>query len=325
MSSAEEISTPNSKAALPELLQIGPLPPGLVALLTPHYRLHPLWLEADRAGFTKAHVGRFAGGVTMSRHGCDAATMACLAGSVVACFGVGFEGLDLAAARRHAVAVSTTPDVLTDCVADIAFGLVLATARQIVAADRFVQAGRWPAGMFPLATKVSGKRMGIVGLGRIGAAIARRATGFDMVPRYHGRHAQPAAPYGFEPDLAALARWADFLVVACRGGPETHHLVSAGVIEALGPAGFLINIARGSVVDEAALADAVQRQAIAGAGLDVFENEPQVPAALLGNDRVVVLPHVAAGTRETRAAMEQLVLDNLQAFFRTGQVATPPA
>lgn len=309
----------------PKLLQIGPLPPGLTQSLQQHYRLHPLWLEHDREAFLKAHTGKFAGGVTMSRHGGQADVLACLKGTVLACFGVGFDGIDLHAASQYGAAVSTTPDVLTDCVADIAFGLVLATARQMVAADRFVQAGRWVDGAFPLATRVSGKRLGIVGLGRIGAAIARRSSGFDMPVRYYGREAKPGVPYGFEPDLLALAGWADFLVVACRGGPETHRLISAQVLDALGPQGFLVNIARGTVLDEDALVSAIARGAIAGAGLDVFEREPHVPAALLNNDRMVVLPHVAATTLETRAAMKQLVVDNLAAFFKTGRVLTPPA
>jgi hydroxypyruvate reductase len=310
--------------AAPELLMLGPLPPGLMQLLQAHYRLHPLWTEPDRAAFLQSNVGRFAGGVTMSRHGGQADVMACLNGRVLACFGVGFEGIDLEAAALQGVAVSTTPDVLTHCVADIAFGLMLATARQIVAADRFVQAGHWKTGLFPLASRVSGKRLGIVGLGRIGATIARRSSGFDMAVRYHGRHAQADVAYDFEPDLLALARWADFLVVACLGGPTTKHLISADVLEALGPKGFLINISRGSVIDEVALVKAIANGTIAGAGLDVFEHEPQVPAGLLNNDRVVVLPHVAATTRETRAAMEQLVADNLAAYFKTGQVLTPP-
>jgi lactate dehydrogenase-like 2-hydroxyacid dehydrogenase len=209
-------------------------------------------------------------------------------------------------------------------VADIAFGLILASARQIVAADRVVQAKRWPDGAFPLATRVSGKRLGIVGLGRIGLEIARRSTGFDMPVRYHGRRERAGVAYGFEPDLPALARWADFLVVACRGGPDTHHLIDGAVLDALGPQGFLINIARGSIVDEHALALAIDRGRIAGAGLDVYGREPHVPAGLLGSDRVVVLPHIAASTRETRAAMEKLVADNLEAFFTTGRILTAP-
>ncbi|MFG0229555.1 2-hydroxyacid dehydrogenase [Achromobacter sp. 413638] len=307
------------------LLMIGPLPPGLRAALAERYELDALWEQPDRDAWLRASRGRYAGGVTMSRHGCTESMFACLPGGVLACFGVGHDGIDLEAARRHGVQVSITPDVLDDCVADLAFGLVLATARRIPGADRHVQAGRWPGGPYPLATRVSGKRLGIVGLGRIGRAVARRAAGFDMALRYHGRAPKPDADMPFEPDLPALARWADFLVLSCPGGPATRHLVSAAVLDALGPDGFLINVARGSVVDEAALIRAIETDRIAGAGLDVYADEPRVPAALLGRDNVVVLPHVAASTQETRAAMENLVLDNLDAFFSRGAVLTPPA
>jgi hydroxypyruvate reductase len=306
------------------LLVVGPLPAGLTALLDERYALVPLWEQSDRRAFLTEHAGSFGGAVTMSRHGGDAAVMAAIAGTVLACFGVGFEGIDLAAAATHNVAVSTTPDVLTDCVADLAFGLLLASARKLVAADRFVQRGDWLTGGFPLSNRVSGKRLGIVGLGRIGQAIARRAAGFDMTVRYHGRHAHADEALTFEGDLHALASWADFLVVACRGGPATHHLIDAKVLAALGKKGFLINISRGSVVDEEALARAIAEDALGGAGLDVFADEPRVPAALLGRDNVVVMPHVAASTHETRQVMENLVADNLHAFFLSGRVLTPP-
>ncbi|MFU1926607.1 2-hydroxyacid dehydrogenase [Bordetella hinzii] len=306
------------------LLQIGPLPPGLEQSLRERYVLHPYWLEPDRAAFLRANAGRYSGAVTMSRHGCAAEVMQAVAGGVVACFGVGHDGIDLAAARRHGVAVSTTPDVLNACVADTALALMLSVARRIVDADRYVREGRWLSGAFGLGARVSGKRLGILGLGRIGMAIARRAEGFDMSVRYHGRKARADAPYGFEPDLRALARDSDFLVVACQGGEATRNLVDAPVLRALGPDGFLINIARGSVVDEPALVQALQEGAIGGAGLDVYAREPQVPPALIASERVVLLPHIAASTRETRAAMEALVMRNLQSFFETGRVLTPP-
>lgn len=306
------------------LLLVGPLPPDLTAALDAAYAVHALWQEPDPAAFLAAQAGRFDGGVTMSRHGGSAAVLACLEGGVLACFGVGFDGIDLAAAARHRVAVSITPDVLTDCVADLAMGLVVATARRMTAADRFVQTGRWAQGAFALAQRVSGKRLGLVGFGRIGQTIARRAAGFDMPVRYHTRRPVPQAPAAHEPDLLALARWADVLVLACPGGAATHHLVSAAVLDALGPQGLLVNVARGSVVDEAALVAALEAGRLGGAGLDVFEREPQVPPALLGRDDVVLQPHAAASTRETRAAMETLVLDNLAEFFATGRVRTPP-
>ncbi|GAB1577686.1 2-hydroxyacid dehydrogenase [Bordetella petrii] len=317
-----------SAAARHRLLQLGPLPPDLQRRAAEQYVLEPLWTQPAPADFLAAQHGAFDGAIMMSRHGCQAPVIACLGAAprpgVVACFGVGYDSIDLAAARRHGVQVSTTPDVLTDCVADTALGLMLACARRLVAADRHVQSGAWLQGPFPLATRVSGKRVGIVGLGRIGQAIARRAQGFDMPVRYHARSARPGVAYPFVAELAELADWADFLVLACPGGPQTRHLVSAAALEALGPDGYLINIARGSVVDEDALVAAIRAGRIAGAGLDVYADEPRVPAGLLGNDRVVTLPHIAASTRETRRAMEQLVLDNLAAFFATGKVLTPP-
>lgn len=317
-----------SAAARHRLLQLGPLPPDLQRRAAEQYVLEPLWTQPAPADFLAAQHGAFDGAIMMSRHGCQAPVIACLGAAprpgVVACFGVGYDSIDLAAARRHGVQVSTTPDVLTDCVADTALGLMLACARRLVAADRHVQSGAWLQGPFPLATRVSGKRVGIVGLGRIGQAIARRVQGFDMPVRYHARSARPGVAYPFVARLGELADWADFLVLACPGGPQTRHLVSAAVLEALGPDGYLINIARGSVVDEDALVAAIRAGRIAGAGLDVYADEPRVPAGLLGNDRVVTLPHIAASTRETRRAMEQLVLDNLAAFFATGKVLTPP-
>ena len=311
-------------STLPVLLELGPLPVGLTQRLQAHYRLHPLWQEADRPAFLAQHAGQFAGAVTMSRHGCPADVMACVAGRVVACFGTGYEGLDLAAAQQHQVQVSTTPHVLNDCVADLAFGLILATARQLCAADRYVHAGEWLKANYGLAHRVSGKRLGIVGLGRIGRVIAKRSQGFDMPVRYHGRQPQADVVYDFEPDLLALAAWADFLVVSCPGGEATRGLIDAQVLQALGPEGFLINISRGSVVDEAALVHAVQHERIAGVGLDVYAHEPHIPEALLNNPRVVAMPHIAASTHETRAAMEALVADNLASFFATGRVLTPP-
>jgi len=307
-----------------KLLMMGPLPPELANKLSASFDLVPLWLESNRADFLKRHQGEFTAGVTMSRHGCQEDVMACLQNKAVVCFGVGFDGIDLNAAQKHNVAVSTTPDVLTDCVADIAWGLLIGVARQIVPAAQFVQSGQWLQGAYGLSARVSGKRIGIVGLGRIGSAIARRAIGFDMMVKYHSRKPVMGVPYEFEPDLKALAANSDFLIVACKGGSETRHLISAEVLQALGPQGFLINISRGSVIDEQALIQAIEQQQIAGAGLDVLTDEPKVPAKLLNQSNVLILPHVAASTVETRSAMAQLVVDNLTAFLATGKVITPP-
>jgi hydroxypyruvate reductase len=181
-----------------------------------------------------------------------------------------------------------------------------------------VRAGRWeqkPATPFPLGRRVSGANLGIVGLGRIGRTIARRASGFEMEVRYHNRRPVEGAPWAYEASLVELARWADFLVVITAGGAETRHLIDAAVLDALGPKGFLVNVARGTVVDEAALVRALQDKRIAGAGLDVFEQEPQVPHELFALDNVVLVPHIASATVQTREAMGQRVLDNLAAFF----------
>lgn len=308
----------------PRILQNGRLMPSLEADLAREFDLHPLWREADAGAFLRAHGGAFTGLVTSAAVGAGADLVAALpALRVIATFGVGLDRIDVEGARRRGVAVSATPDVLTDCVADLALGALIAVSRGIVAADRFVRRGAWPAGKFPLATRVSGKRLGIVGLGRIGRAVARRAAGFDLEIRYHGRRAVEGVPWTFEPSAVALARWADQLVLCCAGGPGTHHLVDAAVLEALGPRGFLVNVARGSVVDEAALVEALAAGRVGGAALDVFEDEPNVPAPLLKLDNVVLLPHVGSGTTETRAAMAELVLANLRAFYAEGKLVTP--
>jgi hydroxypyruvate reductase len=195
-------------------------------------------------------------------------------------------------------------------------------ARGASAADRFVRRGDWLKGTFPLARKVSGARLGLVGMGRIGRTIAQRSTGFEMAVKYHTRRPVAEVAWAHEPSLIELARWADYLVVITAGGPATRHLVNAEVLEALGPEGFLVNVARGSVIDEAALVRALVDKRIAGAGLDVFENEPQVPAELMALDNVVLLPHIASATRETRQAMADRVFDNLQGFFADGRLVS---
>ncbi len=242
---------------------------------------------------------------------------------VIACRGIGVEKVDLQAARERGIAVSSTPDVLTDCVADLGMGLMIDTARAISAADRYVRAGQWPKGPFPLATRFSGKKLGILGMGKIGRAIAQRAEGFQMQIRYHNRKPDPDCGYVWEPSAESLARWCDFLMVAVSGGPHSQHLVNQAVLAALGPSGFLFNVSRGSVIDEQALVKALTNKTIAGAGLDVYTQEPQVPEQLKALNNVVLAPHIGSGTHETRRAMEALVLENLQSFFSTGKVLTP--
>jgi lactate dehydrogenase-like 2-hydroxyacid dehydrogenase len=306
----------------PRLLNIGRLPSALEARLAQSYALTTLANEPDPAAYLRAHGGEFDALVTSAPVGADAAVLAALpALRVISSFGVGLDKIDLAVARDRGIAVGYTPDVLNDCVADIAFGLLLDVARSISAADRFVRRGDWlTKGSFPLARKVSGAKLGLVGLGRIGRTIAQRATGFEMAVRYHARRPVADVAWAHEPSLVELARWADYLVVITAGGPATRHLVNAEVLEALGPDGFIVNVARGSVIDEAALVRALADKRIAGAGLDVFENEPNVPAELMALDNVVLLPHIASATRETRQAMADRVYDNLQSFFADGRL-----
>ena len=292
--------------------------------LAANYNHLHLGKAPDRARFLAEHGASIDAVVSSARGGVDAALMDTLPNlRMISNFGVGYDNVDVEYARKRGVVVSNTPDVLTDCVADLAIALLIDVARGITAGDRYVRAGRWLKGAMPLATKVSGKRLGIVGLGRIGLAIAARAEGFDMEIRYHNRRQSPDAPYAYEHSLAELARWCDFLMVATSGGEATRGLVSAAVIEALGPQGFLVNISRGSVVEEPALVAALAQKRIAGAALDVFADEPLVPEALFALDNVVLTPHIASATTDTRAAMGNLVLDNLESFFRDGRALTP--
>lgn len=315
------------KERSPTIVQIGPLSERMNQELPASHQVLQLWKQTDRAAALAAHADSIRIAVTSATHGCTAETIEALPHLQAICsWGVGYEKLDIDAARARGIQVSNTPDVLNDCVADLAWALILATARRVGQAERYVRQGRWGGthdGTFPLGTRVSGKRLGILGLGRIGAAIARRGAGFDMDIRYHNRTPKPEFAWQYEASLTALAEWADFLVVACVGGPTTHHLVSAEVIRALGARGTLVNISRGPVVDEQALVQALQEGALGAAGLDVFEREPHVPPALLDMDNVVLMPHQGSATVETRRAMEDLVLQNLDAFLRTGRVLTP--
>ena len=302
----------------PVLLQVLPLMPALERGLAERYTVHKLPpAGAEREAFLAARGGEFDGVVTSAQGGASSALIAALPKlRVISSFGVGLDQLDLQAASARGIPVGYTPDVLNDCVADIAFSLVLATGRRIPEADRFVRAGRWARKeAFPLGRQVSHAKLGIVGLGRIGRTVARRASGFDMEVRYHNRRPVEGVPWAYEPKLPDLARWADFLVVITAGGPATRHLIDAAVLDALGPQGYLVNVSRGTVVDEAALVRALKEQRIAGAGLDVFEREPNAPEELFTLDNVVLTPHIASSTVQTRQAMAQRVLDNLDAFF----------
>lgn len=305
------------------LLNAGRLPPALADRLAQAYELATLPAPGERAAFLAAHGAGFTAMVTSAAVGADTALVAALPHlKVISSFGVGLDKIDVAGAQARGIAVGYTPDVLNDCVADLAFGLVIDAARGMSAADRFVRRGDWTKGQFPLMRKVSGAKLGIVGMGRIGRAIAQRSTGFAMDVRYHTRRAVADVQWKHETSLLELARWSDFLVVITAGGPATRHLVNAPVLDALGPQGFLVNVARGSVIDEAALISALAEKRIAGAGLDVYEDEPNVPPALVALDNVVLMPHIASATRETRQAMADRVFDNLQSFFADGRLVS---
>ena len=239
---------------------------------------------------------------------------------IVAIHGVGYDGIDLAATKARGIAVTTTPDVLTDDVADLAIGLMLAVQRRIVANDRVVRDGGWQV---DLARRASGRRIGIFGLGRIGKAIARRAAPFARELHYTARSAKPDAAGVFHADIASLAAACDVLIIAAPGGNATSHIVDAAVLTALGEDGILVNIARGSLIDEPALVAALQAGTVAGAGLDVFADEPFVPDALKAMDQVVLSPHQGSATVDGRAAMAALVIANLDAHFAGQPLLTP--
>jgi len=304
------------------ILQIGPLTERFNRGLAAEHEVLRYW-DAGGDALVEREAERIEIVVTSARFGCHATLIERLpALRAIISFGVGYDAIDVAAARARGIPVSNTPDVLNDCVADLAFGLVIDCARQLSRADRFVRAGQWPAGGLPLARRVSGKKLGIVGLGRIGEAVARRSSGFDMEVRYHNRRPVEGSAYDYAASLVDLARWSDFLVLTCPGGPGTHHLIDRPVLDALGEKGTLINVSRGSVVDEAALVDALCDGRLGGAGLDVYAREPEVPQPLFDLPNVVLLPHIGSATEETRLAMEELLFANLRAFLGRGEVLT---
>ena len=307
----------------PEILSVAKLWPPYLQELQQTYVVHDRTHELDPTAFAQIapRIRAIAGG---GESQVTRALMSQLpALEMISVFGVGYDRYDVAAARERSIPVTNTPDVLTDDVADMGIALMLALSRSIPQADQYVRDGKWMGGPMPLARKVSGARLGIVGLGRIGSAIARRAAGFDMSIAYTSRNKVVDSPYTYYPTPAALAAEVDFLMVITPGGAGTKGLINAEVLTALGAKGYLINVARGSVVDESALITALQNNVIAGAALDVFENEPHVPAALCAMSNVVLAPHMASATWQTRRAMADLAFGNLQAHFAGKPLLTP--
>jgi len=300
----------------PDVIVTAPLPPFLYDPLKADYRCHDYYQSSHKPGLLAAEGQKIrglvqgGGTVTPTELLDQLPTL-----EIISVFGVGYDGVPVDYCRKRGLKVTNTPDVLTDDVADVAVGLVLMTGRGFAKAERFVRGGEWEKKGPELTTKLGGRTAGILGLGRIGKAIGQRLEAMGMKIAYTGRKAQPGVHYRFVPDLKALAAQSDFLIVACPGGPATKNLVNADVLAALGSKGTIVNIARGSIIDEPALVAALQAGTIKGAGLDVFADEPHVPKPLLAMDNVVLLPHVGSATNETRKAMGDLCKANLDAWF----------
>lgn len=308
------------------LLMTGPMMRMVMEQLDAAYTVHRLW-EAEDADAMIGEISDKIEAIAVGPHTpVDGPLMSRLPNlKIVSNFGVGYDTVDAKWAGAHGIYVTNTPDVLTEEVADTTLGLLLMTVRQLSESERYLRAGRWETeGPFPL-TKASlrDRRIGIVGLGRIGKAIARRLDAFRVPVVYHGRSEQADVPYGYYADLVDMARDVDILLSVAPGGTATNHMINAEVLDALGPDGILINVGRGSVVDEKALVEALKSGTILSAGLDVFEDEPHVPADLIEMEHVVLLPHVGSASVHTRNQMGQLCVDNLKSYFETGKPLTP--
>ncbi len=308
----------------PEILVLTRIHPPTLAELEREFTVHKLWTAADPDALVREVAGSVRGVVTNGLTGCSRRQIEALPPlEIIACFGTPHGTVDLAAARERGVIVTNTPDSITESVADVAMGLLIAVMRRICENDRFVRAGKWLAGLPPLGRELGGKTCGIVGLGRIGNGVARRASACGMTVCYHGPRPKPEIAWTYFSDLEALARRSDCLVVACTLTPATRGLVNARVLDALGPAGFLVNVARGPIVDQEALIAALRDKRIAGAALDVYWDEPRVPEELIGMDNVVLTPHIGSSTREVREARGAKVLANLRAHFAGKPVPHP--
>jgi lactate dehydrogenase-like 2-hydroxyacid dehydrogenase len=310
-----------------EILAPDRLSPVVLEGVSRHFTLHQLHGAAN-AETLVADVGPRVRGLVRGGHATiDRALIErCPALEIIASFGVGYDGIDLTAAAERGVIVTNTPDVLTEEVADTALGLLLMTVRDLSAAERHLRAGDWPTkGAYPLSQSLRDRTVGIVGLGRIGLAIARRLDAMRVPVVYHTRRAVPGVSYRHYDNLRAMASDVDVLVAIVPGGASTKHLFDKAVFDALGPNGIFINVGRGSSVDEPALIDALKNHTILAAGLDVFANEPHVPAELMALPNAVLLPHVGSASVHTREAMGRLVVENLRSWFQDGKPVTPVA
>jgi len=307
----------------PDIVLIAQYPPQIMAVLEENFTCHKMYEAPDRAAFLASVAGKARGLASTGVHGAPRDLILSLPKlEIISGFGVGYDAVDLPTVKDRNIVLTNTPNVLTDCVADLGMTLMLDAARRVPQAERFLRDGQWLKGNYPAGVKVTGKRAGICGLGRIGTALAKRLSGFDMEIMYYDIEPKTNLPYRLMPSLLDLARNSDFFFVACYGGPTTRKLIGEEVLRAIGAKGILVNIARGSIVDEAALVRVLEDKALGAAGLDVFEDEPNVPAKLLTFDNVVLTPHIASNTHETRAAMGKLMCDNLIAYFSGKPVIT---
>lgn len=307
----------------PDILVTRPIYPPAMADLEHAFVVHKPWLVPDAARMLREAAPRIRALVTQGSIGFTREQVAALpALEIIALFGSN-KTLDLAPARERGIAVTNTPDSISDAVADLALGLMIASMRRIGECDRFVRAGRWPTTASPAGREVRGKVCGIVGLGAIGRGVAQRAAACGMTVRYQGPRRKADAAWAYHEDVLSLARESDCLVVTCPSTPATRNLIDARVLDALGAEGFLVNVARGAIVDEAALIAALAERRIAGAGLDVFREEPHVPPALLALDNVVLTPHIGSTTVEVREGRRRMLLANLRAHF-AGQALPSP-
>jgi lactate dehydrogenase-like 2-hydroxyacid dehydrogenase len=310
----------------PDVLLVGQRKPVLVGGLDPKVTLHHFLEAKDRDAFIKSLGDKIrAIAVAYTANKIDADFMQRFPKlEQISSFGVGYDHIDAKWAGTHGIVVTNTPEVLNEEVADTALGLLLCTVREFPQAERFVRAGKWPQGQYPLTkATLRNRTVGMVGMGRIGKAIARRLEAFGVPVVYHSRNPQPGVAYKYYPKLVDMARDVDTLMVIVPGGAATANMINAEVLAALGPNGILINLARGSVVDEPALIAALKNRTIYSAGLDVFAKEPQVPKELLEMDHVVLFPHLGSSTEVTRAAMDQLVVDNILAWAAGKPPLTP--
>ena len=308
----------------PHVLLIGPFPEWDLEPLEAHYQAHRYWELEDRDHLSSELTQRVRAIATRAELGANADLMSQFPKlEMVACYGTGTDAIDLEYAAARGIRVSNTPDVVTEDTADMGIALLLAVARRIVEADTFVRSGHWGRGSMALTTRFFDKRVGIFGLGRIGAAVARRLEGFGCDIGYYSRHRKSECNYRFHGDPVELAAESDFLIVTLAGGEETRGMVSSEILEALGPAGILVNVSRGTTIDEEALLSALEKGHVRGAGLDVFLGEPALDKRFLTLDNVVLQPHQGSGTVETRREMGRLMRDNLAAYFSGAPLPTP--